>query len=172
MKLNKKGFMLAEVVITSSVVAVILVTIYIGINRMNNAYDKRNRYYDIDAQQVAMEVNDLLKRNYTAIDIFNDYNKDYISLITIEEDNEIGYDEILNIYNKKFKTPPKVYLVNNEQGFKDLKKEQSNNLFKDYTDYYINKYKDDLSSYSYFVVVELQKKDENDCYYYTLKVKE
>ena len=63
MKLNRKGFMLAEVVVSASVVAVVLVTMYIGINRMTAAYDKRNRYYDLDAQQVAMEVNDALVRN-------------------------------------------------------------------------------------------------------------
>ena len=44
MKLNRKGFMLAEVVVSASVVAVVLVTMYIGINRMTAAYDKRNRY--------------------------------------------------------------------------------------------------------------------------------
>ena len=54
MKLNKKGFMLAEVVVSASVIAVILVTLYIGLNRMTSAYETRNRYYDIDAQQVAM----------------------------------------------------------------------------------------------------------------------
>lgn len=158
---------MAEVIITSSVVAVILVTLYIGINRMNNAYDKRNRYYDLDAQQIAMEVNDLLKRNYTTISrtIFSDYSSDSISLITIEEDSEIGYGDILNIYDyDKLNT----YLVNNKKGFNTLKSDTSNNLFKDYIDYYINKY--NLDDYSYFVVVELQKQD--DYYYYTLKVKE
>ena len=65
MKLNKKGFMLAEVVVSASVIAVILVTLYIGLNRMTSAYEKRNRYYDIDAQHVAMEVNDaLIRGNY------------------------------------------------------------------------------------------------------------
>lgn len=163
MKLNKKGFMMAEVIITSSVVAVILVTLYIGINRMNNAYDKRNRYYDLDAQQVAMEVNDLLKNNSIDNNVFSDYSSNCISLITIEEDIEIGYGDILNIYNKL-----NTYLVSNKAGFDKLKSDTSNNLFKDYIDYYINKY--NLDDYSYFVVVELQKQD--DYYYYTLKVKE
>ena len=53
--------MLAEVVISASVVAVVLVTMYIGINRMTAAYEKRSRYYVRDAQQVAMDINDGLE---------------------------------------------------------------------------------------------------------------
>ena len=63
MKLNKKGFMLAEVVIVASVIAGILITLYISLNRVAAAYEKRNRYYDIDAMQVAMEINDAIKED-------------------------------------------------------------------------------------------------------------
>ena len=39
-KLNKKGFMLAEVVIVSVVVAVTLVSLFVGLNRVTKAYEK------------------------------------------------------------------------------------------------------------------------------------
>lgn len=150
MKLNKKGFMLAEVVITSSVVAVILVTLYIGINRMNNAYDKRNRYYDIDAQQFAMEFNDLHKKS-------DEYQTDQTETKSLENLAVLqGYKGI------KIR-----YVEYNSDKLSSL----SSQFSQDYINYLIDKL-DFNEDYSYLIVVELQKKDENDCYYYTLKVKE
>lgn len=150
MKLNKKGFMLAEVVITSSVVAVILVTLYIGINRMNNAYDKRNRYYDIDAQQFAMEFNDLHKKS-------DEYQADQTETKSLENLAVLqGYKGI------KIR-----YVEYNSDKLSSL----SSQFSQDYINYLIDKL-DFNEDYSYLIVVELQKKDENDCYYYTLKVKE
>ena len=48
MKLNRKGFMMAEVVVVSVIICTVLVTLYTALARINNAYDTRNRYYDID----------------------------------------------------------------------------------------------------------------------------
>ena len=149
MKLNRKGFMLAEVVVSASVVAVVLVTMYIGINRMTAAYDKRNRYYDLDAQQVAMEVNDALVRNMNFDSLFDIIGTLYKEKLEINADN--------------------VYIVrNNSTGLTQLKDSNINQSFKDYLDYFINK-TDFNENYSYFIVVELEK--GNDYYYYTLKVK-
>lgn len=149
MKLNKKGFMMAEVIITSSVVAVILVTLYIGINRMNNAYDKRNRYYDLDAQQVAMEENDLEIAG-------GDYGADQHEVENLESlvKNKLGYTDI------KIR-----YVEYNTDNLSSL----SRDISQDYIDYLIDKL-DFNEDYSYLIVVQLQKND--NYYYYTLKVKE
>ena len=48
MKLNRKGFMMAEVVVVSVIICTVLVTLYTSLVRINNAYDTRNRYYDIN----------------------------------------------------------------------------------------------------------------------------
>ena len=55
-KIGNKGFMLGEVVVVSSVVAAVLVTMFIAINRLSSAYETRNTYYDIDAAYLAGEV--------------------------------------------------------------------------------------------------------------------
>ena len=162
MKLNKKGFMLAEVVISASVVAVVLVTMYIGINRMTAAYDKRNRYYDLDAQQVAMEVNDLLKRD-SEQNNFTSLTDNYYSF----EDIEVNYSKLKDVFislGENINT----YYVKNKDGFNTMKSLNINQSFKDYLDYFISKTNFD-ENYSYFIVVELKKND--DYYYYTLKVK-
>lgn len=170
MKLNKKGFMLAEVVVSASVIAVILVTLYIGLNRMTSAYETRNRYYDIDAQQVAMEVNDFFKRNDgylekisetgNLIEISDEFS-DYFSDNFYDDDNgllkKLGYSNA-NVYYSSF----------DKNNLSNLKNNKYKNTFKDYLDYIINKI-DFNENYSYFIVVELEK--NNGYYYYTLKVK-
>ena len=101
MKLNRKGFMLAEVVVSASVVAVVLVTMYIGINRMTAAYDKRNRYYDLDAQQVAMEVNDALVRNMNFDSLFDIIGGDYILLSEENEEFKSDVPTLCTLYKEK-----------------------------------------------------------------------
>ena len=160
MKLNRKGFMLAEVVVSASVVAVVLVTMYIGINRMTAAYDKRNRYYDLDAQQVAMNFDSL----------FDIIGGDYILLSEENEEFKSDVPTLCTLYKEKLEiNADNVYIVrNNSTGLTQLKDSNINQSFKDYLDYFINK-TDFNENYSYFIVVELEK--GNDYYYYTLKVK-
>lgn len=166
MKLNRKGFMLAEVVVSASVVAVVLVTMYIGINRMTAAYDKRNRYYDLDAQQVAMEVNDLLKRD-SEQNNFTSLTDNYYSLEDIENNYQVNYSQLKDVFSSLGENI-NTYYVKNEDGFNTMKSLNINQSFKDYLDYFISKTNFD-ENYSYFIVVELKKND--DYYYYTLKVK-
>lgn len=165
MKLNRKGFMLAEVVVSASVVAVVLVTMYIGINRMTAAYDKRNRYYDLDAQQVAMEVNDLLKRD-SEQNNFTSLTDNYYSLEDIENNYQVNYSELKDVFSSLGENI-NTYYVKNEDGFNTMKSLNINQSFKDYLDYFISKTNFD-ENYSYFIVVELEKGSD---YYYTLKVK-
>ena len=166
MKLNRKGFMLAEVVVSASVVAVVLVTMYIGINRMTAAYDKRNRYYNLDAQQVAMEVNDLLKRD-SEQNNFTSLTDNYYSLEDIENNYQVNYSQLKDVFSSLGENI-NTYYVKNEDGFNTMKSLNINQSFKDYLDYFISKTNFD-ENYSYFIVVELKKND--DYYYYTLKVK-
>ena len=63
MKFGRKGFMLAEVIVVSVVLATVLVTLFSGLNSVSSAYDIRSHYYDIDSLYVAMEINDTLIKN-------------------------------------------------------------------------------------------------------------
>ena len=164
MKLNRKGFMLAEIVVSASVVAVVLVTMYIGINRMTAAYDKRNRYYDLDAQELAMVVNDTIRKNGSSVTFDN-------SGILLSGQINSMYSEtkkLFDLYKNNLKYNNNVYIVKDKNGFNKLKDSGINQSFKDYIDYFVSKTSFD-EEYSYFVVVELEK--GSDYYYYTLKVK-
>ena len=173
MKLNKKGFMLAEVVVSASVIAVILVTLYIGLNRMTSAYETRNRYYDIDAQQVAMEVNNALLRSGYLDSVKASAN---ISSGNICDDNISGefasecqeFHDQLNS-NIDYNDVKVFFSLYAEEKLRELKEIYTSVSFGHYIDYLLNKI-DFSETYSYFIVVELQKKDANDCYYYVLRV--
>lgn len=164
MKLNRNGFMLAEVVVSASVVAVVLVTMYIGINRMTAAYDKRNRYYDLDAQELAMVVNDTIRKNGSSVTFDNS------GILLSGQINSMYSEtkELFDLYKNNLKYNNNVYIVKDKNGFNKLKDSGINQSFKDYIDYFVSKTSFD-EEYSYFVVVELEK--NNNYYYYTLKVK-
>lgn len=77
-KMGKKGFMMAEVVVVSVVVATVLVTLFVGLSRVSSAYELRNRYYDIDALYLSMEANDLLLSNNFMETFFNSNSQELI----------------------------------------------------------------------------------------------
>lgn len=172
MKLNKKGFMLAEVVVSASVIAVILVTLYIGLNRMTSAYETRNRYYDIDAQQVAMEVNDaLIRGNYLdSVKSSANTSSNYIYKMSdwFAADYQGFPDQLKS--NFDYNDVKVFFSLYTEEKLRELKEIYTSVSFGNYIDYLLDRI-DFNESYSYFIVVELQKKDVNDCYYYALRVK-
>lgn len=155
MKLNKKGFMLAEVVIVASVIATVLVFLYISINRMSNAYDKRNRYYDIDAMYAAMEINDIIKKDTS---INSDSN-----IIPLDSGN---YSIFTDFYKNatSYKKINAWYCPNNSSTSINT---NNDDTLKDYISYLREKLEE--VNYNYLVIVELIK-ETDDVYFYTLKV--
>lgn len=63
MKLNKKGFMMAEVIVVSSIVLITLTSLYMSYNKIYSTYKKRINYYDVS---IIYDL-DQIRRN-TAID--------------------------------------------------------------------------------------------------------
>lgn len=166
MKMNKRGFILSEVVIVAAVISTILVFLYISLNRMSQAYETRNRYYDIDAIYATIEINNILNEgNY--IETYTEQNLHYINLI-----NNDGNDDVKaykNFYSNTNYTINEVYYAeSNIESLKGLSNELNDNKFdlKDYIDYL----KDNINynNYDYLIIIELKKGD--DLYYYTLKV--
>ena len=166
MKLNKKGFMLAEVVIVAAVIAGILVTLYISVNRMTHAYDTRNRYYDLDAMYAAMEVNSILIRD-NDIKRYLENNNDYIKFINNQENQ--GVDLYSDFYlNTGYDLTGVYYVKSSLVSIKKLSNSTNNDLYlSDYLDYLEDSIPFD--NYKYLIIVELSK-DEDDIYFYTLKV--
>ncbi len=165
MKLSKKGFMLAEVVIVASVITTVLVFLFISINRMSNAYDKRNKYYDIDAMYAAMEVNNILIRN-NDIKRYLENNNDYIKFINNQENQDVNlYSDFY--LNTGYDLTGVYYVKSSLVSIKELSNSTNNDLYlSDYLDYLEDSIPFD--NYKYLIIVELSKEDD-DVYFYTYK---
>lgn len=166
MKLNKKGFMLAEVVIVATVITTVLVFLYISLNRMSNAYDTRNRYYDLDAMYAAMEINDILPSESFDSSVVPYYTS------LIKNNGYQFVEEFADFYSNTGYNLNEVYYVkSNIVSLEKLNESISNEntYLKDYISYL----KDNIEfdKYKYLIIVELEKKDADDVYFYTLKPK-
>ena len=161
MKFGRKGFMMAEVVVVSVVIAVVLITLFTGLNRVSSAYEKRDRYYDIDALYLAMMANDALIENGSINNLINDGTS------TIIEAND-DVNLLLNTYNND---DVNLYFSLYEKGKIDKLKDLSTTkeTTKEFIDYLGTKF-DFNDDYNYVIISEICK-NVDDCYYYALKVR-
>lgn len=165
MKLDRKGFMLAEVVVVAVVIATVLVTLFAGLNNVSSAYEVRNRYYDVDSLYAAMEINDILIRDNT-IDVLLNNNVSYLLV-----DNRINL--FMNFYTNisSYDISSSYFVPYNSVKLNELKSMNINQTFKDYIDYLSGNI-DFSDDYNYIIIVERENiNDINDCYYYALKLK-
>lgn len=170
MKIGNRGFMLAEVVVVSVVIATVLVTLFAGLNNVSSSYETRNKYYDVDSLYVAMEINDILVRE----EKINTISKSDITLLSGGDidrfkafyKNKVGYN--INSYFIPYKsTSDNTYSL--ERGFNTLKNRTINSTFKEYIDYLSGNIDLD-ANFDYIIVVERENvSDKDDCYYYALK---
>ena len=166
MKLNRKGFMLAEVVVVSVVLATVLVTLFGGLNSISSAYDTRNYYYDIDSLYVAMEINDILIKNNSMDNLVNTGN---VSLLS----SDVSVKKFMDFYKTTGYEVYSTYFVPfNVTKLNGLKSLNINQTFKEYIDYLNGNIDFADSSYNYIIITQRQNlNDSDDCYYYALKLK-
>ena len=87
MKKNNRGFMLVEVIITSTVIITALVTFYYEFNKIYVKYNEKNNYHDLDGLYATKEVlnyfltNDNFDFNGYVSQIFNNSSNKYYSYI-------------------------------------------------------------------------------------------
>lgn len=157
MKLGRNGFMLVEVVVVSAVIATVLVTMFIAINRVSSAYSTRDSYNSVDALYLAMAENDILRENNELSDLIcNNSNTREITDSSLKE----AYNSIssINLY----------YSPYDRDKVLSLKKNKA--TFDGFIDYISNKLDYSNTNYNYLIISELCK-TEDDCYYYALKLK-
>lgn len=167
MRINRKGFMLAEVVVVSVIVCVCLVSLATGISRVSKAYDTRNRYYDINALYMAEkanlflidngEINKLLDKGTSGKIDKEDLNK----VIEFYKTSDAGSE--VNIYFTKY----------NKDKIESMKNiENTKQTYKDFIDYLGGHldFENEDKDYNYMLISEICN-DSDDCYYYGLKVK-
>ena len=167
MRINRKGFMLAEVIIVSVIICVVLVSLFTGINRVTKAYDLRNRYYDVNALYMAEKANLYLIED-KSINTLNGpvkvENSNLNEVISFYNSGNTG--SVVNIYFTPYDKDKLIKLKNIEE---------TNQTFKDFIDYLSGhlefpKELEEPSKYTYMLISEICNSTD-DCYYYGLGVK-
>lgn len=166
--------MLAEAIITSTIVLTTLVGLYANFMKLYNVYKIRDTYYDIDGVYAIKNAIDamiddgslagtLVLDNYNYNLIINNNNNNNICTVSNNNNNYCNF--LKDTYSIK-----NMYVVKYNKDSIETLKEQTqtlNQTFKDYLNYiekYYNFNMDDDNKYSYLFVVEYQK---NQKYYYS-----
>ena len=164
MKINKKGFMMAELVVVSAIVLTTLVSLYTSYNKIHSIYKSRVGYYDVTTlyrlgyYRDFMDEYDLLEVGmnkalnnedkfitiYKSVDGHGKFNSDiFSSLPSYVKINEQGNieDTVFLVYNNKSVIDSSMF-----------DKVTINSTFKDY----INFLKDsiDFSKFEYMLIME------------------
>lgn len=154
-KFGNKGFMMAEVVVVSVIVAVTLVTLYTSVNRLTTAFNLRNRYYDLDCLNLSIAVNDELIKSGDIETLLSSSSSDVNT-------------NIKNLYTSDYKRVNVYYVKNNTSLDTGAINGNLNTTAKDYFSYLQKNYD---NKYNYYIVSELCKIGADDCYYYGLGVR-
>ena len=153
MKLNNKGFMLAEVIISASVIIVTLVSLYAGFARVYKAYEIRSTYYDADSVYALKTISDYFIDEM----VFNSYISGINNTNRYVEFKEIGtpsnkIDAFINkmIENYSFK---RFYLTRYDMEYLNSVKSISSDL-KEYIDFLDSDKVIDNTNYKYIFISE------------------
>ena len=178
---NNKGFMLAEVVVTSTVVLTTLIGLYVSFNKLYKNYDIRSTYYDIDGIYAIKSITNILLDNEDLNTILNKFTSSNSTAII--ENSTCKYGNIDG--NTKCTDLQSEYYIQNlyittydKPAVNSLKTKVSNQTFKDYLNFVEKKYNlnnnytaptstiesDTANKYNYLFIIEYKKND--DKYYY------
>ena len=144
MKLNKKGFMMAEVIVVSSIVLITLTSLYMSYNKIYSTYKKRINYYDVS---IIYDL-DQIRRN-TAID---------------EPTNNTKIDSESNT------TVYAIPLTGNKITDTNTNLSQENTTFNEYLKYLKNSIT--VNNCNYILVMEKCDEDKKECKYGYLESEE
>ena len=156
-KFGNKGFMMAEVVVVSVIVAVTLVTLYTSINRVTAAFNLRNRYHDLDCLNLSIAVNETLISSGK----INDLIKNNVLSQNINEDSA----SVVNLYSNI--NSVNVFFIKNNNGLNM----DNIDTFKLTTLKYFKYLKKNFDTENNYYIVSEMCKTTDDCYYYGLGVK-
>lgn len=182
MKKNNKGFMLIEVIITSTIVVTTLIAFYANFEKLYKKYNEANNYHDIDGLYATKEVinyfltnNDLDFNEYLADTFYTNHYK-FIIKDSIDQLNNDNIRNIKDLYNIKNMIITEYNVCNLDSNKPSCNSEEEsirnnniNETFKEYLEYIIRYY--DLDSeninstkYDYLVITERETEDGKTYY--------
>lgn len=150
MKMNNKGFMMAEVVVVSAIVLVALTSLYASYSKIYSLYRTRLNYNDVQTFYRLTYYRDCLKNGS---ELFTDGSSKNISIDSVKVDD----DENTSIY-----------LFN---GSIDLGIDGINDSYKDYLRY-LNSIMENKADINYILTMEKCDSDKDNCKYAYIEIKD
>ena len=140
MRLDKKGFMMAEVIVVSSVVLIILTTLYISYNKIFSLYETRLSYEDSSLLYDLAYYRDYLIQNnkLNAIENAMVNSNDYYALLTVDNmPLESAKNELDSYFqNFKYQETDVVYLFHILDGKLEVENFNEDDVaFREYLEY-------------------------------------
>ncbi len=179
-KVNNKGFMLVEVIITSAIIIGAMVSLYVSFNRLYIVYNERGKYYDVDGLYAAKVVEDYLIDELVINNLISG-NNDYHNLLESNSACKNGYCCSSTYFNVDQRTYCNeviehyditclYFAKNTTLALEGIKQgNPGNDTLNEYIDY-LEKSDEFSSEYSYIFILE-EKKSDADYYYANLKVR-
>jgi len=161
MKLNNKGFMMAELIVVSSIVLVTIAGMYTSYNKIFSIYKSRIGYYDVNTLYRLGYYRDIMVEDESIIAITNQAKTAKIVNVTNGILKEEGVQEkVFVIYNKKTSINGEIF-----QGIKDI-----NPTFVDYADY-LSETIENFNKYNYMMIIErCENNSVDNCAYAYLEI--
>lgn len=157
MKIDKKGFLLAEVVIVSTVILTIMTTLYSSYAKMNSVYKIRNNYYNIDTLYSTYNLKNYLLDEMYLNEILSETNTNILTFVPQTDElfqALISSSNIESAYCLK-KDKLDEFINNNDQ--------EVTNTMKDYLNYL--KSQDNYQTSNDHLLIVERLSDDN--YYYS-----
>lgn len=180
MKKNREGFMLAEAIITSVVIATAMIGLYTVFNRLYTSYKTRSTYYNVDAIYSAKATFDYVYDNNINLFINNIFKVSNYRIIMDDNNcfyNNQVYDKNTDLSNynnavvcqkiRNHYQVNKMLLISYDKTVltREVMESNINQTFKDYIQYVTGYYDvaDNDTRYSYLILTEIK---DGDNYYY------
>jgi hypothetical protein len=178
---NNKGFMLVEVVITSTVIITALMGLYVTFNKLYNLYNVRDSYFDIDGvyaikgiinylidtdrlNYVANKVNENMQYNIIDVDD-NNLGGGCSSVIDSDIDSDIDWVDYCANVKATYNIQKFLVVKKSKDQLEEIKKANINQTFYDYLSYIEDYYVfddniDNIDNIQYLVIVEYKSGDK------------
>ena len=160
-RMNNKGFMMAEVVVVSSIILIFMTAMYTTYSGILSAYKERVTYYDVPLLYKLGYYRDSLNKNETLLNNYIEYLN--TSLTTKVEASFIeSNDRLLLLKNYEASTASNKTL--SDAQVNEIKEIIENQTFKDYIDY-MKTAVTFTQEYKYILILESCDSSNNKCSY-------
>lgn len=169
MNKNNKGFMLVEVIVTSTVIATAMISLYSTFNKLYTSYNQKTSYHNIDGIYATKTTINYLLDNDFNVFINNTFTTSQYKIL-IDDTTCFNNTDICNAIKSTYNVNKMIIAEYNKSIIETLKNTSINQTFKEYIDYVIGYYGIEQSNNKYNYIILTEIKDGDNYYYANLGI--